>query len=242
MNNRPYNGLEKTNERGNVLWIIMIAIGLLAALTITLTRSGSSVDQSGDIEQQRIRASQVLRYAKGIETAVQKMKLNGISENDISFANPITSTDYTNANCTSVNCLVFDAAGGGQSYLRPPGGTNDGSDWIFTGANNVGTTAKPVGTTAAVTGNDLVMMLANASSGMCDQINRDLGVGTAGTLPTDGSGIATTAFTGAFASGTPLVIDGDPSPYELDGQPAGCFSDTSVDPAVTYFYYVILPR
>ena len=238
---KPANTYSKA-ERGNVLWFILLAIALLALLTIVLSRGGSSVDQSGDIEQQRVRASQLLRYAAGIEVAIQQMTMRGVSENDISFENAITTTSYTNASCTSSNCRVFDSGGGGQNYDRAPGGANDGSDWIFTGANNVGTTADPVGTTAAVSGNDLVMLLANVPSALCLQINRELSVGTAGAIPVDASGVVTTPFTGAFAAGSPAIIDGDPSPFELDGKPAGCFTDTSLSPNVTYFYYVVLGR
>lgn len=232
----------RKSERGNVLWFILLAIALLGILTIVLSRGGSSVDQSGDVEQQRVRASEIMRYAKGIEVAVEQMTLRGVSENDLSFANSTTATDYTNANCTETNCLVFDAGGGGQNYMLPAGGTNDGSNWIFTGANNVGTAANPVGTTAAVSGNDLVMLLPNITSALCIQINRELAIGTAGAIPTDATGIATTAFTGTFAGGSVVIIDADPTPFELDGKRAGCFTDVNANPDVNYYYHVLLAR
>jgi hypothetical protein len=228
-------------ERGNVLWFILIAIVLLGALTVLLNRSGTSVDQSGDVEQARVKSSQVLRYAKSVETAVQQMVLRGISESDISFESQKTTADYTNPNCTVNDCRVFETAGGGIPFLLPPSGVNDGSEWIFTGANNVGTAAKPVGTTAARTGNDLVMLLANANNALCLQLNRDMNVGTGGTLPEDSTGIATTIFTGTYDN-VLSVIDGDPTPFELDGKTAGCFIDTNADPDVTYFYFVLLAR
>jgi type II secretory pathway pseudopilin PulG len=230
----------RQSESGNILWFIMLAIALLALLTIVLSRGGSSVDQSGNLEQQRVKASQVLRYAKSIETAVQQMKLRGISENDISFENTTTSVDYTNANCTSDDCLVFHVNGGGLVYQAPPSGANNGAEWIFSGANNVGTTANPVGTTSAVYGNDLLMLLPNANTSLCQEINRDLGVGTAGTLPVDTGGIDDTEFTGTFIAGGPTILDGDPTPFELDGVSAGCFVDDNA--SITYFYYVILAR
>ncbi|HBR68930.1 MAG TPA: hypothetical protein DEA55_06100 [Rhodospirillaceae bacterium] len=228
-------------ESGNVIWIILVAIVLLGLLTAILSRSGSSVDQSGDFEKLRVRATQVMRYTKSIESAIQQMQTRGISESDISFENPATTTDYTNANCSVDDCKVF-STGGGLTYQDPPSGANDGSEWIFTGANNVGTTAGPAGTTAASTGNDIIMLMPNASTELCLQINRDLGVGTAGTLPVETTGIATTAFTGAYAGGGPTILDGDPAPFELDRQSAGCFTDTAPNPDVTYFYAVILAR
>lgn len=233
-------GNDKT-QRGNVIWFLLIAVALLGLLTIILTRSGSNVDQAGDTEQRTIKASELLRYGKSIQAAIQDMKLRGVSENDISFQNTKTATNYTNAGCTTTDCRLFDVGGAGLTYTNFPD-ANDGSDWIFTGANNVGTTANPVGTTAAITGNDLIMLLPNVRSNLCIQINRQLGVGVAGTIPTETTGIATTAFTGTFASGGPTLLDGDGAPFELDGKQAGCFTDAAPNPDVTYFYYVVLAR
>lgn len=175
------------------------------------------------------------------------MKLRDISENEISFENAVTATDYTNANCDEdtdrnfPSCLIFNSQGAGLSYRNFPS-ANDGSDWVITGANNVGTTDNPVGSTAARSGNDIVMLLPNMDASTCIQINRDLGVGTSGTLPVETTGIDTTEFTGTFASGGPTILDGDPTPFELNGQSAGCFTDENADPDVIYFYQVIFTR
>ena len=229
----------RSNESGNVLWFILIAIVLLGVLTGILSRSGSSVDQSGDFEKARIRASQILRYTKSFEAAIQQMQMRGVSESNISFENPVTSVDYTNAACSIDDCKIF-STGGGLTYQAPPDKANDGSEWIFTAANNIGTAADPVGTTAAATGNDLIMLMPGANTTLCIQINRDLNVGTAGTIPIETTGIATTAFTGVFPGGGPVILDGDPAPFELDGQPVGCFTDNAA--SITYFYAVILER
>ena len=234
-------------QSGNALFFILVAVVMLGLLTMILSRGGSNTEQTGDFEQNRIQIGQLLRYAKSIETSIQEMKLLDISENDISFENPTTATDYTNANCDAAgdrsfpSCLLFDAQGAGLTY-RNFANMNDGSDWIITGANNVGTTAGPVGSTAARIGNDLIMLLPNMDQTLCIQINRDLDVGTAGTLPVETTGIATTAFTGTFATGGPTLLDGDPTPFELNSETAGCFTDTAPDPDVTYFYYVVLAR
>ncbi len=224
------------NERGNVIWFLLLAVALLGMLTLILTRSGSTVDQAGDVEQRRIKATELLRYGKSIQAAVEQMITRGVSENDLSFQNPTTAFDYTNANCTTTDCKVFDAGGAGLTYKNFPD-SNDGSDWIFTGANNVGTANKPVGTTEDTTGNDLIMLLPNVKEALCEQINRDLPIGAA--IPTD-TGINRTEFVGTFLAGTPVILDGDPTPFELDAQDAGCFTDTSNN--VEYFYYVILAR
>ncbi len=238
----------KTNSRkgnaqnGNALWFILVAIVLLAGLTVVLTRGGSSVTQSGDVEQLRIAGSQLLRYAKGIESAIDQMKMRGISESQFSFEhdNPVV---YLNASCTVDDCKIFSVSGGGATYKNAPSNAISAGTgaWIFTAANNVGTTANPVGTTAAMTGNDIIMLMPSMREDLCIQINRDLKVGTPGTLPEDSTALAVTPFDGTFVSGL-TIIDGDPAPLELDGKQAGCFKATAPNPDVIYFYYVLLAR
>jgi len=230
---------EQRTERGNALWFILVGVIMLGALTMMLSRSGSSVDQSGDVEQLRIKMSQVLRYGKSLESGIQNLILQGASENTISFENSETTTDYTNARCTQDLCMLFESGGAGLSYQSPPSGVNDGSDWIFTAANNVGTSTRPVGTHGARSGNDLIMLLANANSSFCKQVVKDVGIDASGTTPVDTTGISTAAFTGTYNNAL-VEIDGDPSPFELEGANAGCFTDDNS--GIRYFYYVILAR
>jgi hypothetical protein len=169
------------------------------------------------------------------------MTLQGVSENEISFQNPVTATDYTNSRCDDAadsgwpGCMVFNVQGGGIEYRS----ASQGGEWIFTGANNVGTAAAPIGTTDMATGNDLMMLLPGLSDSLCEQINFDLDVNT-GTIPEDDTGISATAFTGSYPGGVLNLLDGDPAPFELDGRNAGCFTDNAS--STTYFYYVIFAR
>jgi type II secretory pathway pseudopilin PulG len=232
--------MKRVSEKGNVLWFILIGIVLLGALTLILSRSGSSVDQSADVEQLRVRASQILRYAKGLETAIEQMTTRGVSENDISFENTITTADYTNPHCTTdTSCLLFDPAGGGMTYLPAPAGTNDGSEWIFSGAHIVGSPSGPVGTYGLQTGNDLIMLLPNVNEALCRQINRDLHITSTDPLPFDYTPIDATPFAGVYDNADNR-LDGDPAPFELDRKNAGCFYSEPAD--FNYFYYVLLAR
>jgi hypothetical protein len=229
------------SQSGNALWFILVAIILLGVLTMLLSRSGNYVTQSAEPERLRIMESQLVRYAKGLESAIEQMKIRGTSDDDISFQNTITAANYANADCTKTDCKVFDAGGGGQDYRAAASGVNDGSQWVFTAHSNIGSTANPVGTTAAGSGNDIIMILPNVNPDLCIQINRDLRVGTPGTLPQESSALDLTPFTGTYDAGALRVIDGGVS-HELDGKSAGCFIATAPNPDVTYFYYVLLAR
>lgn len=247
--------LERTAESGSVIWFLLIAVALLGMLTMVLTRSGSSVDNAGDYERRALKASEIMRYGQSVQTAIQQLKQSGISENDISFehGNPAT---YVNPNCTENACKIFHAGGAGLTYKLPVS-ANDGSDWVFTAKNLVGSASNPVGTGGFNTGNDLIMVLPHVTEQMCNQINKLVGIQG---IPVDNSGIDLQPFDGSFlytadisivdsnsviilSTGNPGagILDGDPSPFELDNKPAGCYSDAN-DANQYYFYYTLLAR
>ena len=215
------------NESGNALWFILLAIALLAALTATISRSTDTAEQSGNVERFRIDASDIMRNSASLREAVNSLKLQGISENDISFVNTFTSVDYSNGVC--FDCMVFSSSGGGASYRKPntswldsthSGDTRYG-EWEFSGTNDV------VGVRS--TNADLIMYLGYLKENLCTQINTMLGI--AG-IPTD-AGFDQTAFTGTFAN--TADIGG------MNGAESGCFEDTSGDRDFTY-YQVLVKR
>lgn len=249
-NKTKYPSHYRKSESGNVLWFILIALVLIGLLTALLSRSGTSVDQTGDVEQQRIKINQMMRYLKGLESTIQQMKLRGISENEISFyrdlnndGNDNTSPDageFYNSNCTSNDCLVFHVDGGGLTAQDPPVGINDGSDWIYTArlrVDNIGTT---VGGSAA--SSELLVMLQNVTPQMCVQINRLLDVDNpSGSPPKDSANSnPVPLYDGTYLAGN--LISGS----VLSGNNAACYDgdDGSTNPPEgTYqFYYVLMAR
>ena len=209
------NMKQRKTERGSVLWVILIAIVLIGLLTALLSRSGSNVDQSGSIEQQRIKISQMMRYVKGIETAIQNMKLNGISESDLSF----TDDRSDNSNCTNTECMVFHVEGGGLTEQSPPTGiSTSGANWKYVATNNV----LNIGTTAA----DLIIVLEDINDEYCTQINRVLGT----TLGADDTDIDFTDFDGNYTNTQTIDNSG--------GHDAGC----QISNGDNFFYQVLVTR
>lgn len=219
-------------QSGNVLWFVLIGVVLLAALTLLLTRSGSTVDQSGDVEQLRIKESQLIRYGKSLETAVQQLLLNGCSENDISFENPLSADDYTNAGSPpDKRCHVFEPEGTGLTWQSLgedaiPGSVDNtviANDGKFSG----------LGTDSGAAGTDLILLVYTTSE-LCSQINKDLGI--SGDIS---SGVDTFE---SYADGKfwdnwiiGLALGGP----ALEGKNSGCFLD---DHGFPIFYYVVLAR
>lgn len=206
----------RKRQRGNALWFILVVIVLIGILTAFLSRSGSNTDQSADVEQQRIKISQMIRFTKSIETTVNTLTMNGVSASDLNFS----PTNADSVNCTSNSCKVFHVEGGGISYQAPPQGISSAptSEWLITGTNN----AINIGSAAP----DLILMLRNVNNTYCTQINRLLNITQGPTDPT----IDFTPFAGAYTATQTLD--------EVNGQPAGCLLSGTEN----IYYQVLIPR
>lgn len=217
-------------QRGNVLFIILIAIALVAALTLAIRGLNSS---SGDIDKETlaIRASEVQRYMSELEQAVRQVLTNGYSENDIRFAHSGAHADYGNLFSDSdKGDQVFHARGGAASYRVPFRGINDSSSWEF-----YGHTALPgVGSDRA----DLVAVLPNVTAEFCNIVNQSVGYMSA---PTD-SGVCLKGSDsdrfddGTQFSGSPNTVNS--ASFSIKPSVRGCI--TCGDSR--HYFYVLLAR
>ena len=213
-------------EDGNAFVIVLIGIVLFAALMFTFTRSArQGGDNLGD-RQVTLLASDITEYAQGLERAVSRTMLNGISENQLSFANGQVA-GYDNAgDCGSDKCRVFTSAGGGAAWQNPPANANDGSAWVVAGTNAVPGVGNDVNA-------DLLLLLPNITHALCLKIDTQLGVALVNDDVPGTTGIDTTQFTGTFADTARI---GDAA--TLGGIHAACVKTGSH----YYFYEVLLER
>jgi len=201
-------------QSGNALWFILIAIGLLGLLTVSLTRGGSSSNDTGDYEQNQIIASEILTYAKSIENAVQSLLSRGCSENEISFENGVV-TGYANPNApTDKSCHVFNSAGAGMTYER--------DDVLISSELQI--------TDVQTTRTDLLFLIEGMNDSICSQINR-----TSQAPVIDSSYSSPAKFIGAYLTGTAIGDSGETNSIQT-----GCFLDT--DNTQNIFYHVLHAR
>lgn len=237
----------RMGERGNAIWFILLAIALMAALTMTLTRGSDTGGQSGDIERARVQASEIMRYASGLRTAVDQMNMRGVSENEISFENNFVS-GYQNALCPDANgpCRVFGTGGAGQSYQQPRAAWLDAAqdtrasygEWYITGdvcVQDVGSGSTGCNADSDTGNEDLVLILPWIKQDVCAQINATLSIPG---IPVEAGAWSATwpKFQGSFVDGVML---------NQPGRVAGCIagSGAAMPPANTYsFYQVLLAR
>ncbi len=243
-------------QRGNILFLILLAVVLFAALSYAVTSStrGGGKDV-GDEKAQSI-ASALLQYASLAEQTVSRLKLtNGCSDTQLSFENG-TVTGYANANAPAdKRCHVFDPAGGGMAWQSPPIGANsDGTPYLFTAQiciPSVGT--GPVSgcwTDGSDSDTELLIMLSGVNEKVCNYINARSDIAAAGDgLPpfSNGGSMQTKyKFTGTFLGTT---SSNHIAGLAFKGRPTGCFEmpasagDNSNTRAGNYvFYHTLLVR
>lgn len=238
-------------QTGNILILLLIAIALLAGLSMMVMRSGVLDADAVAPEQAKITAAQVMERARNVEQAVKNLLANGCSEQTLNFENPIVA-GYANGNAPADDsCDVFKPAGGGLLWPDIPAQASTSGNWLIIADNAVGgLTQTDDGTCSSAGCIDPMIMLPNVPEAVCQQINILAGVTTGLTAPPVDAGnvnaaqkwVAMDALDAASA-GTPLLDAGN----VLKGRPTGCFDPTNVDgvgagAGVYYFYHVLVTR
>jgi hypothetical protein len=237
--------MKYNQQSGNALWFILIAIVLLGGLTVMMSRSSGTSEDSGDYERSQIQVSEVARYAKSIELAVQNLRNNECSENDLNFDTPLLVGHDNITAPANESCDVFSAKGGGMTYKKIPPVLLDTSKsaqayygfWVFTGRLRMG----------GVGGTDpeLSMIAPFLTKDFCMKLNTFLKISNvAGDSPmedTAGQGSFLFPFTGTFVAGSDIDGNGNALGQNLFlRQKSGCTKSSSGD---SYnFFHVLIAR
>lgn len=109
-------------ERGNALFLILIAVALFAALSYAITNSGRGAG-SIDKETAQLGASQMMQYGAELERAIQRMHvINGIPIENLDFRsdkilnNSGANPNISNNSCTDTSCQIFHKDGGNVTF------------------------------------------------------------------------------------------------------------------------------
>lgn len=238
------------NQSGNVFIIILAGVVLFGMLMFTFSRSGQKGTGNLTKQQAKIGAQEILNYANLIEQAVNKVRRDGCSENEISFSNSVFQlTDGTPLHPDGHNsntpldgkCEIFKSTGANQV-------AQELSNLI---AGNFGSSVKPghmfttmydhlgIGKDGI---SDLIWLGVDIKKEVCIEINNLVGVTNSTNEPPledDTDGIQS-SYSGDFSAG--MAIIGDEAP-ELIAKPAYCFKRSAGPGAGIYlFAYVLLAR
>lgn len=235
---------QRGTERGNVLFLILIAVALFAALSYAVTQSSRSGGGDAGNETNLISSAQITQYPSSIRTSIIRMMVSSnIDAASLQFNAP---SDF--ATCTTTARCVFHPAGGGATYAPAPEDVVTGASpqpWVFNGQNEVylvGTSAGSDNETSTTV--EIMAILPNVETSICNRINTELGIGAAA-VPDTGINVSSNFGTGtggtwvtALAQGGTGGTIGEGGAAALNGQAFGCFSQGGVN----YYYHVLIEQ
>lgn len=222
-------------ERGNAFFFILLGVAMFAALAYTVAsgmRGGSTTQLSG--QRASLAASDILGQAQKIDRGVNRLRTRSVSENDISFANT-KDPQFEHSSPQPTRHRVFHKEGGNVSYISPPPGANNGSEWFFTGATcmvGIGNGDTANCSTSGSRDEELLMVLPNMNAAVCQEINKRLGIN--GIPEDEGNGFARRAYKGEFEDSTYILALGEKT--------AGCFLEGRTGQGGLHFVQVLLAR
>jgi len=232
-------------QKGNVLFLILIAVALFAALSYAVTQSSRS---GGDASKETnvINTASLTQYPNSVRTSVLRLIIAGIAPEDIFFNKP---TEYSGAGFTYFVSRetrgVFHPTGGGASYQQVPSNlTSAGAalDWKF----NVDFEIPLLGLSTASNygGNDLIAFADGVTQSVCDRVNKELHNYT-GATPVIATAVTinnnrTATTTDPTEPSTETVLNDGSTPNWFENKAFGCFRNGSAGNYV--FFYVMAER
>ena len=178
-------------NRGNVLFLILLAVALFAALSYAVTQSSRSGGNDISDEQAAIQAAEIIQWATSVEVAVQRLRLaRSLKDNELDFyTTERTMRDgqvftYDNFDCSEVSCQVFHPDGGGVSFqtfesaaIEQPTNTmrHGHSEVLIVNVAGVGSSL-----------NDVALNVLYLKAAVCRAINKKLGLGADDNYTEDG--------------------------------------------------------
>jgi hypothetical protein len=167
--------MKSSNQRGNVLFLILIAVALFAALSYAVTQSSRS---GGDASRETnvINTASLTQYPNSVRTAVLRMIISGVAPEDIYFNRP-DQFDVTNHKWFYDRPTrgVFHPQGGGAAYQNVAANlTRDVAalDWAF----NMDFEVPLLGISQATSGNgnELIAFAVGVTEQICGRVNQEL--------------------------------------------------------------------
>lgn len=233
---------KKPFEKGNVLFYILIAVAMIAALSYAVAQSGRGNIQKLKEEKAGILAQEILDYTNTLSSAVTQIKLRGVKDSELCFddANWPGSVDYNHAGCTDNFNHVFHIEGAGLTLNFPPNeAMNESASpddlWHFTGATeiqNVGSTCNGDNCT------DLIVTVDELNKETCLAINDMIGMNNPSDNPPVDSTYDNTEYQGSF--GYVETVGNEAGGTDLIGASSGCFYASAL--AKYVFYKVLVAR
>ena len=160
-------------DRGNILFLILLAVVLFAALSYAVTQGMRGGGNNASNESAQAKVSELNNYFAQMDAAVTRMMMTGgVKDYELNFYylanNNYVAGNNDNTNCTTSNCRVFDPAGGavsGRKMTSFTRGTLSNPERIFL--------LKVPG--AGTDKLDIVYGFHNVDLNICREVNKKIG-------------------------------------------------------------------
>lgn len=232
------------NERGNVLFYILIAVALLAALSFVVAHNGRGGNvQQLSKERARLQATEIIEFGNIMSAAVAQLRLRGVKDSELCFDHAAwgaANYNHTPACDDNLNRLFHPAGGGvvwsmAQSEAMDPAAAPDNL-WHIYADNEIQDVGETCGAAACA---DLILVLDELAVEVCQQINGLLGITDAAAAPPTDTAMGETRYVGVFAYAQTLGDEAGGAAFR--GKTAACFQKTGA-PAEYVFYRVLRAR
>lgn len=249
---KPNKSIQRRQaESGNVLFLILIAVALFAALSYAVTQSTRSGAGDTASETNLISSAQLTQYPAGIRTSVVRMLIGGIAVDDLLFNSPSDFAAIINTTALEQRA-VFHPQGGNATYQNAPldvmsiptpapAAPYVPGQWYY----NANLQIQNIGMTGSGAGNDVTAFLPYINSGICRRMNEEVGMAAAIPVEDDvtlamvtETILNTSSPSTDFETAAGNILNG--AGTELVGQPFGCFRAN--DQAVNVYYHVLVER
>lgn len=233
------------NSSGNILFIILIAVALFAALSYAVTHANRGGSGNTARETSTINAAVLGQYVASLRASLQRMTTENNNLTTLEFNPPGTFDDLT-----SEAVGVFHPSGGSviyetaQAALMDTQSDNPTRQWVFTMNFEV----KGISTESAgsLDGNELIAFMVGVRQDVCEQLNRRLGISTSPMPKINSQSYSTDMITNINTyymdndytlPTTELVIGDGADDAVLAGKAEGCYFEESGN---NYVYYGVL--
>lgn len=223
-------------EKGNITFLLFIAVALLAALSYAVFSSGRVSEKSSAVEEVHVNSTQIVEFPIQVYSNIIRMIVAGADQENIRFNRP---GEFETLDKPEIG--VFHPLGGGAAYSQVPADfMADGltaGDWVFNAELEVPSIA-----IEGKGGNDVIAYLSGIKGSICKTINQEYGIGDR--IPVIGADLSAFYKKRMYDDGEvdyefpegKDVPDIDDDAGSFDSQPFGCFENADG----TYVYYHVL--
>ena len=108
-------------QRGNILFLILLAVVLFAALSYAVTQSMRGGGKDGDSENAKLLASEILDYSNLVYSTILRARMvHNIQDYGLDVSGDYIIASTSNSTCINSDCRIFNNAGtSGLMASRP---------------------------------------------------------------------------------------------------------------------------